>query len=67
MAKTIRVSEAVYNRMREIQHGGESLGEIVARLLKMYEVLQSASVIIKGQHELIQSRVGVEAKQHQVD
>lgn len=56
MAKTIRVSEVVYEALQEIQLPRESLGEIIARLLAMYELLKAAEPIIRGQHEFLESR-----------
>lgn len=54
MAKQIRVSDDVYQMLLEIQRPRETFSELIARLLKMYQLLIAAEPIISGQHSYLE-------------
>ncbi len=57
MPKQIRVSDEVYQELLRMQRPRETFSQIIARLLRLSELLIKALPLIKGEHESLEHKI----------
>ncbi len=56
MSKSIKVSEETYISLYHLRRSGESFSDVIARLLKMNELLMKIEPIIEGERNYLEYR-----------